>query len=383
MKILYCIPSLSNPGGMERVITEKVNYLIQLPGYEITIVTTDQNGRSINFPLDERIQLVHFDIDFDGHFSENLLKKYFLHQKKIKIYKQKLSSILKELQVDICISFCGKEIEFLANLDVKCKKIAEIHFAMNVRKQFITSRHKGYLWSLLGEIRTQQLKKVTKGLDKLIVLTKADQKQWEFTHKNVIQIPNPNPLENKVFSTLLNKRIISVGKLDAQKGFDMLIEAWPLVAAKHPDWILDIYGEGEWELMLQNRINELNINDQIKLRGKTSDVVACYLGSSIYVMSSRYEGLPMVLIEAMSCGLPIVSFDCEYGPREVITDGKNGFLVVPNNCIELAEKICILIENEKLRLQMGRESLENVEKYSKEPIMQKWTILFDELMKGF
>ncbi len=383
MKILYCIPSLSNAGGMERVITEKVNYLIQLPGYEITIVTTDQNGRPIYFSLDEKIQLIHLDIDFDGHFSENLLKKYFLHQKKLKIYKQKLISILKQLQVDICISFCGKEIEFLANLNVKCKKIAEIHFAMNVRKQFITSRHKGYLWSLLGEIRTQQLKKATKGLDKLIVLTKADQKQWEFSHKNVIQIPNPNPLENQEFSTLLNKRIISVGKLDPQKGFDMLIEAWALVVDKHSDWVLDIFGEGEWELMLQNRINELNISDQIKLRGKTSDVVSYYLGSSVYVMSSRYEGLPMVLIEAMSCGLPIVSFDCEYGPREVITDGKNGFLVVPNNYIELAEKICILIENEKLRLQMGRQSLEDVEKYAKEPIMQKWIILFDELMKAF
>lgn len=378
MKILYCIPSLSNPGGMERVITEKVNFLSQLSGYEITIVTTDQNGNSINFRLDEKIKLVHFNIDFEGHYSESLLKKYISHKQKLKIYKQKLTQLLNQLEVDICISFCGKEIEFLADLPVKCKKIAEIHFAMNFRKQFITSRHNGYIWNLLGEIRTQQLKRVTKGLDKLIVLTKADQAQWEQSHKNVIQIPNPNPLDNKESSTLLNKRVLSVGKLDAQKGFDMLIEVWALVAAKHPDWILDIFGEGDWKLLLQNRINELNLNNQIKLRGKTSDIVSYYLDSSIYVMSSRYEGLPMVLIEAMSCGLPIVSFDCECGPREVITDGKDGFLVEPNNIKLLAEKICVLIENEIVRKQMGVNALLSVNRYAKEPIMKKWIDLFEK-----
>lgn len=380
MKILYCIPSLSNPGGMERVITEKVNYLSQLSGYEITIVTTDQNGNSIYFPLDEKIKLVHFNIDFDGHYSENLLKKYFLHQRKLKIYKQKLTQLLNELEADICISYCGKEIEFLTGLPVKCKKIAEIHFSMNFRKQFVLSRHNGYLWNLLGEIRTQQLKRATKGLDKLIVLTQEDRAQWEQSHKNIMQIPNPNPLDNKKSATLLNKRVISVGKLDAQKGFDMLVEAWALVANKHPDWVLDIFGVGEWEAMLHKKIEALKLEGKIHLRGKTSDVVSHYLDSSIYVMSSRYEGLPMVLIEAMSCGLPIVSFDCEFGPREIITDGENGFLVEPNHCPLLASKICLLIENEKMRIAMGQNGLESVKSYSKEPIMQQWIDLFGQLV---
>ncbi|PXY41992.1 glycosyltransferase family 4 protein [Flavobacterium cheongpyeongense] len=379
MKLLYCIPSLYNAGGMERVISEKVNYLIQLPYYEITIVTTDQKQRDIRFPLDERIRLIHLNIDFDGHYSENLFTKYFLHQRKLKKYKKTLIQLIRDLEVNICISLCGKEIDFLNGLPVKCKKVAEMHFGMNVRKQFLMSRHKGFLWGWLGEIRTCQLKKATKKLDKLVVLTEADQEKWQKTHKNITQIPNSNPFDNKTVSKLLNKRVISVGRLDAQKGYDMLIDAWELVAVKNPDWVLDIFGIGEWELKLNNRIQELNLTGKINLCGLTSDTVPHYINSSIYVMSSRYEGLPMVLIEAMSCGLPIISFDCEYGPRQLINDGQNGLLVNPNDIIHLAEKISFLIEDKDLRLKMGKQALESVKEYSKEPIMQRWVELFNQL----
>lgn len=379
MKLLYCIPSLYNAGGMERVISEKVNYLVNVPNYEIAVVTTDQKGKEVQFPLDHRIRLVHLNIDFDGHYSESLFRKYVLHKRKLKIYKKSLVQLIEELEVDICISLCGKEIDFLVDLNVRCKKMAEIHFAMNNRKQFLTSHHKGFIWGFLGEIRTLQLKKATKGLDRLVVLTEADQKQWEQSHQNIVQIPNPNPLVNKDFSSLLNKRVISVGKLDAQKGYDMLVEAWGLVAVKHPDWVLDIFGVGEWDHKLGNRIKELDLVGKINLCGRTSDVVSHYLDSSIYVMSSRYEGMPMVLIEAMSCGLPIVSFDCEYGPGEMIIEGESGFLVALNNLQQLAEKICVLIENESLRIKMGAKALECAKRYSKESIMEKWIELFDQI----
>lgn len=379
MKLLYCIPSLYNAGGMERVISEKVNYLIQLPNYEITIVTTDQKGRGIRFPLDKRIRLVHLNIDFDGHFSENLFRKYISHQRKIKIYKKKLIQLIKELEINICLSLCGKEIDFLASLPVQCKKIGEIHFAMNVRKQFLTSRKKGFFWSFLGEIRTRQLQKATKGLDRLVVLTKADQEQWEQSHRNIIQIPNSNPINNNSVSTLLNKRVISVGKLDAQKGYDMLVEAWAVVAAREPEWVLDIFGIGEWKQMLLDKIKELNLEGKVILHGSTNDVAFHYLDSSIYVMSSRYEGFGMVLIEAMSCGLPAISFDCDCGPSEIIKDGINGFLIEPNNIQLIAKKICVLIEDENLRIKMGLNARESVSRYAKDPIMQQWINLFEKL----
>ena len=382
MKLLYCIPSLANAGGMERVLSEKVNYLVNLRNYEITIVTTDHKDKEVFFALDNRIRLVHFNIDFDGHYSETFLFKYILHRRKLKIYKSRLAHLIKELEVNICISLCGKEIDFLFDLDVNCKKIAEIHFSMNNRKQFITSHYKGIFWRFIGDFRTLQLRKATKGLDKLVVLTKADQEQWEQTHSNIVQIPNPNPIFNKDISKLLTKRVISIGKLDAQKGYDMLVEVWRLVAIKHPDWVLNIFGEGEWEQLLRDRINELNLLGKINLCGKTIDVVSNYLDSSIYVLSSRYEGMPMVLIEAMSCGLPIVTFDCEYGPGEMVIDGENGFLVPFQNLPKLAEKICVLIENESIRIEMGAKSLEYAKLYSKQPIMSRWIDLFNQIYKA-
>jgi glycosyltransferase involved in cell wall biosynthesis len=378
VKLLYCIPSLYNKGGMERVITEKVNYFATQPGYEITIVTTDQQGKSICFQLDNRVRVINLNIDFNGHFSANLFKKFILHKLKLKQYKKELLHLINDYKIDICISLCGKEIDFLAKMHLRsCIKIAEIHFSMNNRKQFITSIHKGFFWRLLGAIRTFQLKQSVKNLDKLVVLTKADEFQWRSTHNNIIQIPNPRPFENTIQSKLDSKRIITIGRLDAQKGYDMLVLAWALVAKKHDDWFLDIYGIGEWKEMLEKEISRLNLKEKVILHGVTNDVTSCYKQSSAYVMSSRYEGLPMVLLEAMSYGLPVVSFNCECGPGEVITDGVDGFLVEATNINQLAEKISLLIENEHLRFQMGKQAFTNVRRFDKMPIMQQWIELFE------
>ncbi len=379
MKLLYCIPALYNAGGMERVLTEKVNYLISLAGFEICIVTTDQNNKPLRFELDSRVKLIHLNIDFNSHLSYGLLKKYVLHHKKIDLYKTQLKEIIDIEKIDVCISLCGKEIEFLNNLDVKCKKIAEIHFAMNFRKQYLLARHKGWLWEVLGTIRTQQLKHSVKNLDKLVVLTSADKEQWELAVNNVIKIPNPNSLSNQSSAELNNKKVVSIGKLDPQKGYDMLIDAWYLLAKEYPDWELNIFGTGEQEDVLNEKIKNLDLLGKVNLRGTTTDVASQYLQSSLYVMSSRFEGLPLVLIEAISFGLPVVSFDCEYGPREIIKNDFNGFLVKPNDIITLAKKVKYLIENPEKRKMMGVNAKESSKKYEKEQIMKKWVLLLEGL----
>lgn len=380
MKLLYCIPALHNAGGMERVLTEKVNYFAKLPNFEITIVTTDHLNRPVRFFLDSAVRVVHLDIDFNAHNNYNLVKKYFSHKKKINVYKKGLMKLISELEIDICISLCGKEIDFLDTLNIDCKKIAEIHFGMNVRTQFLTSRHSGLIWMALGKIRTHQLQKSVNGLDRLVVLTKTDKEQWEKKCSNVIQILNPNPLTNNTFSLLNNKRAISVGRLDPQKGYDILIVAWSLVIKKHSDWVLNIYGHGDSKQMLKERIMTFGLGDNVKLCGLATNMVDCYIDSSIYLMSSRYEGLPMVLIEAMSCGLPVVSFDCECGPREIISDAVDGFLVEPNDIQALADKICVLIENENLRTEMGKNAIAKSKRFSIDQIMPQWLTLFEELV---
>lgn len=379
MRLMYFIPALFNHGGMERVLTSKVNYLVEEMGYQITIVTTDQMSRGCYFSLSGKIDLIHLDLDFNSHFEKNLIPKYFCHQLKMIKYKREVQKLVDIIKPDILISLGGKEIDFIYKLKTNAAIVCEMHFSMNIRTQFLVSRKRGLLWTVLGNIRTNQLKNTTKKIDKLIVLTNQDKNQWEKTHKNVLHIPNPATFEVREREGVDYKSVISVGRLDPQKGYSMLIDTWVLVKDKHPEWMLNIFGTGDLKEQLEGKINALGLKGNVNLKGKSDEIENEYLKSSFFVMSSLYEGLPMVLLESMSCGLPVVSFDCEWGPREIIKDGYNGFLVETGDVNQLADKICQMIENHELRKTMSLNALEVAKKYDISIVMKKWDALFKEL----
>lgn len=378
MNIVYCIPSLYNSGGMERVLTTKVNYLSTCnPDYNITIITTDQMGRYIFFKLNSEINVVHFDINFSESFNSSLLKRYFWNYYKSKEYKNRLYAYLVDNNIDICISLCGKEMDFLTKLKDKSKKIAELHFAKSFRKQFVLSRKNNLFWRIFGELRTYQLIKVTQKLSKLIVLTKEDKLEWLKTNTNVKQIYNPIQWENSQLSDCINKKMIAVGRLDAQKGYDMLIPIWKTVSDKYPDWELNIFGDGEWKDMLNELIKSYNLVGKVNLKGITNNIQKEYLQSSCFLLSSRYEGFGMVILEAMTFGLPIVSFNCKSGPSELIVEGENGFLIEEGYFNQFSNRICEIIENEDLRYKMSKKSYELSKEFSVDSIMKEWINLFD------
>lgn len=380
MKLLYFIPALYNHGGMERVLTQKINYLAEYLGYEIDVITTEQKHQPCAFSLSGKVRLFHLDLNFNDHYDQSLIFKMINHYAKLRRYKKEIYKILETEKPDIVISLGGKEIDFLYKLKTNAGKVCEMHFSMNVRKQFLDSRKHGFVWKLIGTLRTNQLKKVTKTLDKLIVLTNQDKIQWESTHKNVLHIVNPNPFVTQSEKRTDSKTVISVGRLDAQKGYDLLIDAWKLVVEKHPDWKLNIFGTGELEHELRNKIRIFDMEDKIELKGLSKEIEKEYMASSFFVMSSLYEGLPMVLLEAMSCGLPVVSFDCEWGPREVIQNERNGFLVPAKDYIKLADQINILIENRQLRNEMSNEAVRTSKKYDIAKVMRQWDEMFKSLI---
>lgn len=382
--ILYLIPSLENSGGMERVLTDKVNYLSK--NYNVKIITTDMAEDAHTFyTLSPSVEVIRLNIHFNKIFTLPLFKRVVKNNQLLKLYKTQLENFLVNEKIDICISMGAKELEFFSKLESPCVKIFEAHFNPKVRSSFLKgSKRSSLLWQLIGRFRDWQYLQQTKSLDQIVVLTKSAQTEWEKTHNNVCLINNPSPFETigDKIDFKEYKRAIAIGRLEDQKGFDLLIESWRNVYSKYPNWKLDIFGEGSKKDLLQKKINENNLDQVITLKGITRNVQHELLTSDFYVMSSRYEGLPMVLLESIANGLPIVSFDCPTGPAEIIENNDCGILVLNGSIKDLTEKIIYMIESVEVRKKMSTIAIEKSKKYSIELIMRQWEKLFTEMLSN-
>ena len=382
MRILYCIPHLYNSGGMERVLTQKVNWLAARTEHEISILTTEPapaGSPKCYFPLSEKVQVVELNIDFNADYTKPLLPKYYAHMRRMRMYKRALTEYIVQHGIDLCISLGGKEIAFLRHLP--CRTIAEMHFAMNQRRQLIEANHKSLFWSLVGEVRTKQLVQAVKPLERLVVLTDADKAAWEKAGcTNVTVIPNPCAINNSQFSILNSqfpKTVLAVGRLHEQKGFDLLLQAWQPIEKHYPEWQLRIVGEGPQRAALERQIREQGL-EHVVLAGRTADVAKEYAAASLFVLSSRYEGLPLALMEAMWCGTPCVAFDCPQGPVELLADGR-GWLVENGNVEKLTQQIVYAIshpDEAKARAKKAQAFAQAT--YSEAAIMPRWIRIIEQ-----
>ena len=374
MRIVYCIPALYNAAGMERVLTQKVNWLAAHTDYELTILTTERTPagqKDTYFELDRRVQVVALNIDFDADYRKPLWQKWCGHMRRMRAYERALRAYVVDNKVDLCISLCGKEIAFLRHLP--CRTIAEVHFAMDQRRQLLMANHKGAIWSLLGRIRTWQLVQAVRPLERLVVLTERDKTQWQQAGcTNVVCIPNPCSI-NHQFEIINHKSpiLLAVGRLHEQKGFDLLLQAWQPIEQAHPEWTLRIVGEGDKHAALEAQIRGLGLQHAV-LAGQTADVVKEYRQASLFVLSSRYEGLPLALIEAMWCGLPCVAFDCPHGPAELLAEDR-GWLVPNGDIAALQQQLEYAMMHSEEASQRAQEAQAYAQKtYSEERIMPQW-----------
>lgn len=376
MKILYSIAGTYNSGGMERVLANKANWLVA-HGHEVIIVTTDQRGESPYFPLDARIKCYDLAINYEENNGKSFLNKLIHYPFKQWKHKVRLTALLKELRPDIVISMFCNDASFIPSIKDGSKKILEIHFSRFKRLQY---GRKG-LWRLADWWRYKTDAKVVSRFDKFVVLTHEDKEYWG-NLRNMCVIPNARTFEVSQPATLEAKKVVAVGRLNHQKGFDRLINAWSIVDNVVSGWKLQIVGDGELREQLQYNIRELGLSNQINIGRAEKDMMSVYKDASILALSSRYEGLPMVLLEAQAAGLPIVSFDCKCGPKDVIENGVDGFLVEDGDIEQLAQKLVVLMQDANLRKQMGSAAYAHSERYSEERIMKQWTDLFDEVMGG-
>ena len=368
--IVYCIAATHNSGGMERVLANKANYLARR-GYEVSIITTDQQGKPPYFELDHRIRQYDLDINYMENGVQGLLQKIRTYSIKQRLHKTRLTQLLKSLSADVVISMFDHEVSFLYKIYEGSRKVLEIHFSRFKRMQY---GRKG-MWGMVDRWRSAWDRKVAQKYNAFVVLTEEDKRYWG-KMPNISVIPNANSFVPSDQARLIDKRAIAVGRFDYQKGFERLIDIWGKIHQKHPDWRLDIFGHGPLQDVLQQQITGMRLDKVIRLCPPEKDIERVYLRSSMLLMTSRYEGLPMVLLEAQSCGLPLVSYACKCGPRDVIEDGINGFLIEEGDSETFVKQVSCLINNDELRQRMGNAGKQMAGKFSEDRIMAAWIELF-------
>lgn len=381
MRILYVYKSIALLAGMERVLTDKMNYLSEQLGYDVYLITYEQDTNPFSYQLSPRV--IHKDLGVLLYTKSRypFPQRLWVYRKMRKLLKNRLYEEIDKINPDVIIAtnYSFPIIDIIANIPGKSKRILETHIAKDALLKSADFTNFSF-FKIAAHIYDFYMLLQIKKFDVLVTLTEQDRKKWEGII-NTITIPNVLTTFPAKVADSTNKCLISVGRYDAQKGYDLLIEAWSLVVAKHPDWQMHIFGSGPLRNFLLKMIDEYGIASSFILNPPTPEIYDKYLEHSIYVMSSRFEGFGLVLIEAMSCGLPCISFDCPSGPSEIIRTGEDGILVENGNVEKLSEAICRLIDNEQERKQMGMKARQNSLRYSKDRIMCDWDALFKRLLR--
>ena len=350
MKILLTIGDITLKGGAERVVSNLANAYAQI-GLDVEILSFYKSGDKEAFELDNRVKLSYMH-----QKSFDKKRKNFFYKMSYKFIE---SYILKR-------DFKDKDFIIFNNSP---------HFPLfkNKNTKYIRINHTAS--------KGRYLKRYDY-FDALVLIATGEIDFWKKHHKSVAIIPNFLPNISKLNTNYSQKVVVSVGRLSKEKGFLRLIDIWKLIqdSKEFKDWKLHIVGDGELKEKIENKIKDLNLTNSIILKPFTKDVESEYLSASIYAMTSHFEGLPMVLIEAQSYALPTISFDIATGPRDIIEDDKSGYLIKDNDLNEYANKLKTLMQDENLRAKMGAKSKEIVKsKFSKEVVMKQWMKLFERI----
>lgn len=371
MRIIYIYRSLAVWGGIERILVDKMNLWVSMYGYEVYMLTSDQGNHPIPYSLDERVHFEDLKIRFHQKYQYHGLMRLMVDKRLKRLYECRLSEKLCQVKPDIIVCTSADQLKTIVKVKGAIPLVVESH---SICKRTI---EQGSFWLSRKWYRINYLKTLPHA-DVIVALTERDAVEWRKVHHNVVVIPNMVNLNKDLVSSYDSKRVIFVGRFDYQKRPLELVKIWRRVYPRFPDWQLDIYGEGEQQFELEEVISTLNMN--ITIHVPTDRIFDCYRKSSLLVSTSLFEPFGLVIPEAMSCGLPVVAYDCPYGPASLIENDVNGYLIKLNDIDDFVDKVCLLLENEELRLKMGKNAFSSSQKYNAIKIMPLWKGLFDQLI---
>lgn len=377
MRIVYCTNAICYAGGMERVTIAKANALAAIDGNEVWIAVTDNNFKP-SLPLDPKVHLKDLEIDYFENES-SIFAPVARFLKGIK-HRRRLQMFLNEIKPDIVIAVGWSEKYFLPHLNIssKPKFIRETHYVKHYRLMSATS--------FLSRVKARFVEwydynwKI-KAYDKIVVETHEDREtSWDVNHDNVTTIHNPIISKPSKVSTQNEKIVMAVGRLAAVKNFSSLLDAWSIVEQKNPDWQLFIWGDGALKVELQNKIDSLHLKTAC-LKGYSADVINEYSNASLLALTSVFEGFSLAIVEAFAAGVPVASYSCPCGPKELVSNGVEGFLVEPNDYVALAGRINYMIEHDEERREMAKHAYEKSKSFDLDFIAKEWMSLFEELRR--
>lgn len=363
MKICFLVADISHTGGIERV-TSNLASLLLAKKQDIAIDIVSQ------FKSSDKLWY-----SFDG------CNIYYLNTLNYDAKPHSLKRLFRMLGNYIRIRrfFLTHNYDFIVSQSMLNTLL--LYFAGISLKNVLAVEHVKYDYynSILKIIRLHVYRQVAK----VVVLTKSDKSRYDenLSKEQTIIISNPVIVPEYFHSKLDNKQAIAMGRIQYQKGFDTLTDVFEIVHKKHPDWIVNIYGDGNYKDKIEKYIKQKGLEDVVVLKGRTTDVFSVMRNSSFFILSSRFEGFGMVIAEAMTQGLPAISFDCPTGPSDIIQTNVNGILVENQNIQAMADAICYMIENPNERKRMGKNAVEIVKQFSGDIIVNKWLDLFNSLEK--
>ena len=381
MKIVFLHHANIYRAGIERMMAIKANMLAEQMGWEVVLLTYEQNAALFPYPLSSKVKCVDLNIHFYDAYKSVYPMRYF---RKL-ILRRRLAEVLRRFlqeqrpDIVICTDKDAHELNALSQARTTEIIVVEAHTGMIDHEMQVRRTH-SFIRRQIAYKDMMRLKRAVSRYDVLIALTASDARCWSSYVKTEV-IPNclSHDLGTMADLSKEKKRVIMVGRVDYQKGQDLLSQAWLQVSQRHPDWRLDLYGDGETTYVSEVK-PLIDRQSSIVLHPSTPDIFTEYQKSDFLVCSSRWEAFGLILIEAMSCGLPVVAFDCDNGPRSIITDGEDGLLVKNGDVNALAEKICWMIEHPLKRQQMGQIAWQHVASYCRETITQRYVSFLSSLL---
>ena len=355
MKIVFSIKSANSPGGTERV-TSVLSKSLAERGHEVHVVSFVGGGEASFFEYDKRVSMHYLSDGRDGHIFP------FRDLRRIRLLKKLYKSVNPDI---VLIVDAGRSF-----VNIPAAKgyttITWEHFNIGVK------------WHLMHGLSR---KMAAKRSDCIVTLTRSDEAGYvnKFHAKKALCIPNPVTIDCKRGDVARKNIVLVMGRIVKQKGQDMLVQAWKQVAAEHPGWKLKIVGEGKMQGQVEDYVRRNGLEKSVEFLSPAKEVVSLYSEAAFFVMSSRFEGLPLTLIEATCMGLPIVSFDCPTGPAHIVKDGETGILVPPEDVDGLAAAMARMMENADLRKRFSENALKQAARYNVDSITDRWENLFREL----